>query len=306
MSQETCATGKPPVLFFPPSSRGPSRGSGGIAAVASEPTFAELLQSGFAIAAARAPATTAPVRVAVEVPVSPPLHGGGLSARRLIRSGEISIELSDYADGARKADAIARSFGGYVAQARSSVSADHASGSLGIRVPADRFDEAFRALGQLGKVRAQEIHSQDVSKEYFDLETRVRVKRDAEARMRDVLRDRTAKLSEIVEAERELTRIVEEIEKMEGERLFYDQQIAMSTIALDLSEPGAVLAATEPSILAPIRTALKESAFLLASSVAGLIYALAAGLPWGALIVLVWMLGRRIRTRVRRSVQQPT
>ncbi len=199
----------------------------------------------------------------------------GLSALKLIRSGQISIELKSYENGAREADAIARSLNGYVAASKAtSVSGQPASGTLSVRVPADRFDEAFRQLAALGKVKTQQIDTVDVSKEYFDLETRLRIERDAEARLREVLRNRTAKLSDIVEAEAELTRIVGEIEQTEGERLYYDRQIAFSTIALDLAEPGITqIAIGEPSSLQPILKALHESAFLLATSVAGLIYA---------------------------------
>jgi uncharacterized protein DUF4349 len=263
------------------------------------------LQAGYAAADLAEPAVAAERVVEATTAVRLP-HHDGLAARRLIRSGQISIELANYSEGAREADAIARSLGGYVAEAKSSSApGDHAGGSLAIRVPAGRFDEAFRALSRLGKVRSQEIHTEDVTKAYFDLETRVRVERDAEARLRDVLRNRTAKLADIVAAERELTRIVEEIEQTEGERLFYDQQIAFSTITLELSEPGAAPEpVAAPSPLQPIETALRESVFVLASSVASLIYALAVGLPWGALIVLVWVLARRIR-RARRSAQQP-
>jgi len=229
---------------------------------------------------------------------SPP-RGSGLPSLKLIRSGEISIELKSCAEGTRAADAIARSLDGYVAASRStSVSGQPASGTLSVRVPADRFDEAFRRLAALGSVKTQRIDTEDISKEYFDLETRLRVERDAEARLREVLRNRTAKLSDIVEAEAELTRIVGEIEQTEGERLYDDRRIAFSTIALSLAEPGvAPTPVTEPSALEPIRNALRESALLLASSVAGLIYALAAGIPWAAALALVWLVVRRIRAR---------
>ena len=163
----------------------------------------------------------------------------GLAALKLIRSGEISIELKSYEEGARAADAIARSLDGYVAAShpRASPASPRAA----------RCRSAFRRTGSTrrfagsrrsGASKTQQIDTVDISKEYFDLETRLRVERDAEARLRDVLRNRTAKLSDIVEAEAELTRIVGEIEQTEGERLYDDRRIAFSTIALSLAEPG--------------------------------------------------------------------
>ncbi|HEY1251360.1 MAG TPA: DUF4349 domain-containing protein [Thermoanaerobaculia bacterium] len=230
---------------------------------------------------------------------SPPRAAvSGLAALKLIRSAEISIELKSYEDGARAAEAIARSCDGYVSESRaSSAVGGAAAGQVTLRVPAERFDDAFRGLASLGKIQSQQVHTQDVTKEYFDLETRLRVERDAETRLREVLRNRTARLSDIVEAEQELTRIVGEIERTEGERLFYDRQVAFSTIAVELHEPGIARTAPEPSALQPIRAAWHESLFLLSSSAAGLIYVFSAGLPWAGVLALVWFLIRRIRAR---------
>jgi hypothetical protein len=220
------------------------------------------------------------------------------SDRRLIRSAELSIELDRYEEGGRRAEEIADGLGGWVADARAASSAgQRASGTLALRVPADRFGEALRRLSAIGTVRARTIQTQDVSREYFDLETRVRVKRDAEARMREVLRNRPARLTDIVEAERELTRIVEEIETMEGQRRFYDRQVAMATVSVTLFEPGVTPPAVEPSFFAPIREALRDARRALSSSLAGLIYVAAVGLPWAVLAAFVGMVVRRIRAR---------
>lgn len=226
-------------------------------------------------------------------------QASSLSALKLIRTAEISIELKSYADGARAAEAIARAREGYVAEARSSGASDGpAAGTLTLRIPAERFDDALRELASLGKVQTQQVRTQDVTREYFDLETRLRVERDAETRLRDVLRNRTARLSDIVEAEQELTRVVGEIEQTEGERQFSDRQVAFSTIALELHEPGVAPApVTEASAWQPIRTALHDSLFLLSTSAAGLIYALAAGLPWAGVAALLWVWIRRVRSR---------
>ena len=233
------------------------------------------------------------------------LPAAALASRKLIRSAELSIELDRYDDGVRRAEDIADSLGGWVADAKStSGSGERASGTLSLRVPADRFGEALRRVATLGRVRARAIRTEDVSREYFDLETRVRVERDAEARMREVLRNRPARLTDIVEAERELTRIVEEIETMEGQRRFYDRQVAMATVSVTLFEPGvAPPPAVEPSFLEPIRSALRDARRALSSSAAGLIFVGAVGLPWAALAGLVWMLARRVRARrVARAV----
>ncbi len=275
---------------------------GGAAGVAFAPPKAPpKARADAATASTAAKALVASTREVVErehpAPASGEIHGA-LAARRLIRTGDLWIELTNYEEGARRAEEVATSLGGYVATARvTSTPAQSASGTVALRVPADRFSEAIRRLDGLGKVRSRDIRAEDVSKEYLDLETRLRVERDAEARMREVLRNRPAKLSDIVEAEQELTRIVEEIETMEAQRLLYDRQIELATINLNLSEPEAPKVATAPSVFAPIGEAFRDAGFRLSVSVAGMIIAATVALPWLALAALLVLLVRRLRPR---------
>ena len=120
------------------------------------------------------------------------------------------------------------------------------------------------------------------------------MKRDAEARLREILRTRTARLADILEAERELTRMTEEIEQTEGERRYYDQQVALSNLTAALHEPEAVI---RPGALAPLVEAFRESLRLLAESAAALLYVMVLVLPWAAVLALVWLTVRAIRRR---------
>ena len=217
------------------------------------------------------------------------------AGRKLIRTAELSIEVERYEEAAGKAAEIARVNGGYVAESRVAVGdGGKRRGTLTLRVRADRFEEALSALKALGDVRSEGVAAQDITKAYTDLETRLRVKREAEARMREILRTKTAKLSDVVEAERELTRLVEEIEQMEGERRYYDQQVALSTISAELYEPEAIV---RRGAFAPIGEALRSAMEVLSSSVAALIYAVFLGLPWVLLAFLFWKVWRRLRAR---------
>src|SRR5262245_53040370 len=135
--------------------------------------------------------------------------------RKLIRTGRLSIEVASYERAAGDAARLAAASGGYLAESAARRGEhDSRRGTLTLRVPAQRFDAAFGALKRLGTVDAESVATQDVTKAYTDLETRLRVKREAQARLQDILRTRTAKLSDILEAERELARITEEIEVM--------------------------------------------------------------------------------------------
>ena len=102
-------------------------------------------------------------------------------------------------------------------------SADRDRGTLTFRVPADRFDAALSGPWKaLGRHRRRELlDTQDIGREYMDLETRLA--RQAATPRRDCAScsgARTARLSDVLAAEKELSRVIEEREAMEGERRY--------------------------------------------------------------------------------------
>jgi hypothetical protein len=229
----------------------------------------------------------------------PPSLQAMLAARKLIRTAQVNLEVRSYEQAAEQVARVAESHGGYLADAQASRDArDRRRGTLVIRVPAERFAAAYAALRGLGKVETETVSTQDVTKAYADLETRLHVKRDAEGRLREILRTRTARLSDVLEAERELTRVLEEIEQIEGERRYYDQQIALSTISAALHEPEAVIRA---GALAPLLEALRDSLRVMATSLGALIYVVVLALPWSVAAALVWRVARAARRRTRAS-----
>jgi hypothetical protein len=224
----------------------------------------------------------------------PPLEAM-LASRKLVRTAQIALEVPSYEEAAEEIARLAESEGGYLADAQAARGAqDRRRGTIVVRVPAGRFAAAYAGLKALGKVETETVSTQDVTKAYADLETRLRVKRDAEGRLREILRTRTARLSDVLEAERELTRLTEEIEQFEGERRYYDQQVALSTISAALHEPEAVI---RPGALAPLVEALRDSLRALAASAGALLYVTLVALPWAAALALVWAAARAIRRR---------
>ena len=222
-----------------------------------------------------------------------------LADRKLIRTGTLSVEVRRYAEAAEKAVAIAEAHGGYLSGANAAREAgDRQRGTLTLSVEARSFDAVFRKLKELGRVESAAVETRDATREYTDLETRLSVKRDAQARLLEILRTRTGKLSDLVEAERELSRLVEEAERLEGERRYLAKRVELATITIEIFEPAAFL---RDGAAAPLFQAVRDALPLLSRSVAMMLYASAAVLPWVIVAVLVWKL--RKRSRVRRLIR---
>jgi hypothetical protein len=214
--------------------------------------------------------------------------------RKLVRRGNLELEVEDVERLIRTIDSLAVSWSGFVADAKVKQNADgHHRASVTLRVPEAEFAMALAALKRLGTVRGHAVTSEDVTKAYFDLETRLAVTRETEARLRELLASNTGKLSEVLQVERELSRVIGQIESMEGEKRYYDRQVTLSTIALTLYEPEAIVRA---SALDPLRRAFMNAVGMFVTSLAMLIQLMVVALPWLVVVLIGWLGMKRFRT----------
>jgi hypothetical protein len=163
-------------------------------------------------------------------------------------------------------------------------------------VPALRFDELTESLGPLGRLQYVNVGAQDVSEEFVDLSARVANGHRLEDRLVELLRTRTGKLQDVLSVERELARVREEIERMEGRLRFLKSSAQLSTLSVNLYEP-APLVASHPG-RSVIGEAFKTAWRNFVGVIAGVIASLGFVVPllvfgWGAVT-----LGRRYRRRM--------
>ena len=88
----------------------------------------------------------------------------------------------------------------------------------------------------------------EVTAQYVDLQARLKAAKAAEQRLVELLGTRTGKLSDVLEVERELTRVRSEIESMQGQSNVMLHQVNYATVKVELSEEyHETLAPTPPS-----------------------------------------------------------
>lgn len=215
--------------------------------------------------------------------------------QKLIRTARIGLEVEQVAEAIDRVEKLVEEHGGMLADSNHSrgVETDE-SAHLILRVPSDELDGLLVDLREVGEMLHEGISTEDVTKAYFDLETRLSVKRQTEARLRELLATPGAELEDLVAIERELDRVVTEIERMLGEKRYYDERIAVSTVHVSLEERGAFV---RPGAFAPVVETLRESLHVLGRSLAGLISFAILALPWIVVGFVVWRGVRWVRRR---------
>jgi hypothetical protein len=115
----------------------------------------------------------------------------------------------------------------------------------------------------------------------------------AAARLRDIIAHRTGRLEEVIEAERALAGVTEQIERLDAQKRSYDHPIAYSTPTADVAEP--IPAAEGPSLWKPPGDALLDTRSTLIAMAAFLLQAVLVLSPWALAGWLGWKAFRRRR-----------
>lgn len=216
------------------------------------------------------------------------------SERQVIYTALMRVEVEDFVAAAEKARSIAESAGGFVANShRTAEDGERNAGNLDLRIPKARFADVLTDLKTLGKIKEESLHGQDVTEEYTDMEARLSNAKRLEMRLLELLEQQSKNLKDILEVEKELAHVRQEIEVMEGRKRFLDDRLSLATITLQLYEPHAYTT----SVFDPLTNAFAHAGHLLMQSLAGLVTVVAVTLPWFLVLGVVGYFGLRIVRR---------
>ena len=222
----------------------------------------------------------------------------------IIRSAQLSLITKEFDKARANLEAILKRHRGYVGELK-------AGGTTGsgrtltatLRVPADQLDATLTEVKTLGRVESESQSGQDVTSQYVDLQARLSNARTTEQRLTDLLRNRTGKLSDVLQVEQEVDRVRGEIEQMEAERKNMSNQVSYATLNATIAEDyKAQLQVVPPSTSTRLSNAAVEGYRSMADGVVSLaLFLLSTGpslLLWG---VVLFLPARLIWKKVRRS-----
>jgi hypothetical protein len=167
--------------------------------------------------------------------------------RKLVRNATVELEIVSFDDALQKITAIANDERGYVATTSSQKQANgKLRGEVVVKVLPENLDRFLQKIRGLGELKNQNLGTEDVTKSYFDTDARLKNARVMEERLIEMLKTKTGKVSDLLQVEKELGRVREDIEKMQGELKYWDSQVQFATVTIslaekDMEEPAAFL-----------------------------------------------------------------
>jgi anti-sigma factor RsiW len=167
--------------------------------------------------------------------------------RKLIRNASVELDIVSFDDAVQKITVFANEERGYVSTTSSEKQANgKLRGEVVVKVLPENLDRFLQKTRRLGELKNQTLGTEDVTKAYFDTDARLKNARMMEQRLIDMLKTKTGKVSDLLQVEKELGRVREDIEKMQGELKYWDSQVQFATVTIslaekDVEEPAAFL-----------------------------------------------------------------
>ncbi|RZM36993.1 MAG: DUF4349 domain-containing protein [Sphingomonas sp.] len=158
---------------------------------------------------------------------------------------------------------------------------------------AGEFNRRLDALAVTGGATTanRQVEAEDVTRQVIDTDARVRAKEALAERLLGIIRSGKGKVGELVEAERAYAATQEELDSARGKQADLAQRVAMSRVTIRYAFDDT------PGRQSPIHASFATAGDTLATSLATLVTAAVAGLPWLVVGGLVLAFVRWIRRK---------
>jgi PKD repeat protein len=156
--------------------------------------------------------------------------------RMIVRSGDISLVVEDVSITIDQIAQLAEDLGGYVVSSKRWGQGKKTAGAITIRVPAEDFDSAMRAMRRLAvEVTSEGTSSKDVTEEYVDLTSKLGNLEATEAQLLKLM-EKAETVEGILNVQKELSKTRGEIEQTKGRMQYLERTSATSLIRTNLEQ----------------------------------------------------------------------
>ena len=231
------------------------------------------------------------------------------TSREVITTGYMSVTVKSPDEASTDAIRITESVGGRV-DGRSEYApndGDRGSASLTLRIPASELTATLDKFKELGTLQEVSINSVDVTMESRDLEARINAL-DASVERLLALLTKAEDTDTLIQLETAISSRQGELESLKSQKRYFDDQVAMSTLTLNLDSVSDAPNVEPDNFFAGIITGWNS----FVAFFAGLLVTLGVLVPWliftaiiAGIVVLIVRSIRRSRRNAAASEVQP-
>lgn len=155
--------------------------------------------------------------------------------QKLVKRAELDVTVEDFDDTSDKVRGAVKELGGFVVSSNDSGVSLERTVVMTVKVPSSSFDTFVTQVKEFATVvNSYNENTSDVTMVYQDLQARLRNEKALEAKLVEILEIAT-KVSEVLEVQKELSQVTQNIETLESQIKYYDAQIEMSSVTIEMS-----------------------------------------------------------------------
>jgi len=160
--------------------------------------------------------------------------------QKIIKTANLRFETKDVTATHQNIISLVKKYNGLVQNDNSGKSYNKEYIRMTVRVPSEKFEDVLLGVSEgVGYFDQKEITQKDVTEEFVDIHARLSAKRKLENRYLELLQ-KAKNVKEMLEIERELSKIREEIEAKEGRLNYLQDKVSLSTFYIEFYKTSEI------------------------------------------------------------------
>lgn len=224
----------------------------------------------------------------------------------------MEVETEEFDTLLGKVEQKVNGLGGYVESSytyngSSYYGSSNRNASLTIRIPAEKLDDFLSEVAESSNVISRNDSVTDVTLQYVDMESHKKVLLAEQDRLLELM-EQVETIEDIITLESRLSDVRYQIESMESQLRTYDNQIAYSTIYLNIDEVTKLTPVKEQSTWEKISTGFVESLYSVGTGILNFIIKFIISLPylvvWAVIILIIVLIIKAIRKSMKKRKEK--
>lgn len=213
---------------------------------------------------------------------------------KVIRTAYVTIMSSKVNESYDKTLSLVKKYKGIIVNSSTSKYEESEEAIIEIKIPPKHFLTFLDELKTIGKVESKNISEEDVTEEYYDIEARLNNARKVQERLFDLLR-RAYKVEDVLRVEKEIERVGEKIETLEGRIRYLNSKTDYARITVTIYNKRIGLIKKSG-----IKDGFVKSFQIAVHFFFGIIYFIIIIIPLFIFIFVIWLIIALIIRRRRR------
>ena len=160
--------------------------------------------------------------------------------QKIIKTANLKFETKNVIETHQNIVSLTRQYSGFIQSDNSGKNYSREYIRMTVRVPSEKFQLFLEGVSEgVGYFDQKQISQKDVTEEFVDINARLKAKRKLENRYLELLQ-KAKNVKEMLQIERNLSVIREEIEAKEGRLKFLQNKVSLSTFYIDFYKTSEV------------------------------------------------------------------